>query len=569
MNFLIKPNSMKIPVFKPLMIAGIAMAITGCSSSSPSIIATPIDNIDQTPLKVTPLTDAQLKTWTEADLTTDTIPGMSITKAYNEIIKNNTGKTVIVGVIDSGVDINQEDLKSVIWTNKGEIPNNGKDDDNNGYIDDVHGWNFLGDAVKENTEFTRIYKELKPKYDGKSASAISTADREEFAMYQAAKAEYDKEYSKALQTKDQYTNIKQQLVTAHAAVSSKLGKEDYTKAELSAMPATTPEMQQYKAMLTQIQNNVDENIPAAIKQLTEAVDYYAGRLDTHFNLNLDGRAIVGDNPDDITDTKYGNNEVDGPTSDKDDIKHGTHVAGIIAANRTNNKGLKGVANNAQIMVLRAVPDGDEYDKDIALAIRYAVDNGAKVINTSFGKYFSTHPEWVTDAIKYAAAKDVLIVNAAGNESLDLDTNRVYPNDQYPEAPTEVVDNFLTVGALNYKYGSDLIAGFSNYGKSNVDVFAPGVKIWSTTPKNTYEYLQGTSMASPEVAGVAAIIRSFYPKLSASQVKHIIMDSGVSTTATVLVGEEQKSKKFTEISTSGKMANLYNALILADKVNKSN
>jgi len=388
-------------------------------------------------------------------------------------------------------------------------------------------------------------------------------------MYQAAKAEYDKEYSKALQTKDQYTNIKQQLVTAHAAVSSKLGKEDYTKAELSAMPATTPEMQQYKAMLTQIQNNVDENIPSAIKQLDEAIDYYAGRLDTHFNLNLDGRAIVGDNPDDITDTKYGNNEVDGPTSDKDDIKHGTHVAGIIAANRTNNKGLKGVANNAQIMVLRAVPDGDEYDKDIALAIRYAVDNGAKVINTSFGKYFSTHPEWVTDAIKYAAAKDVLIVNAAGNESLDLDTNRVYPNDQYPEAPTEVADNFLTVGALNYKYGSDLIAGFSNYGKSNVDVFAPGVKIWSTTPKNTYEYLQGTSMASPEVAGVAAIIRSFYPKLSASQVKHIIMDSGVSTTATVLVGEEQKSKKFTEISTSGKMANLYNALILADKVNKSN
>ena len=559
---------MKIPFFKPLMIAGIAMAITGCSSSSPAIIATPIANIDQTPLKVTPLTDAQLKGWPEADLTTDTIPGMSVNKAYNEIIKNYTGKTVIVGVVDSGVDINQEDLKSVIWTNKDEIPNNGKDDDNNGYIDDIHGWNFLGDAVKENTEFTRIYKELKPKYDGKPASAISTADREEFALYQKAKAEYDKEYNKAVQTKEQYTQIKQQLVTAHAAVSAKLGKEDYTKAELSAMSADTQQMQQYKAMLSQIQNNVDENIPDAIKQLDEAIDYFAGRLDTHFNLNLNGRVIVGDNPDDITDTKYGNNEVDGPTTDKEDIKHGTHVAGIIAANRTNNKGMKGVANNAQIMVLRAVPDGDEYDKDIALAIRYAVDNGAKVINTSFGKYFSTHPEWVTDAIKYAADKDVLIVNAAGNESLDLDANRVYPNDQYPAAPTEVADNFLTVGALNYEYGSDLIAGFSNYGKSNVDVFAPGVKIWSTTPKNTYEYLQGTSMASPEVAGVAAIIRSFYPKLSASQVKHIIMDSGVSTTATVLVGEKQTSKKFTDISTSGKMVNLYNALILADKVNKS-
>lgn len=570
MNFLIKLNSMKIPVFKPLLIAGIAMAITGCSSSSPAIVATPISNIDKIPLKVTPLTDTQLKGWPEADLVSDTIPGMSVNKAYNEIIKNNSGKTVIVGVIDSGVDINQEDLKSVIWTNKGEIPNNGKDDDNNGYVDDIHGWNFLGDAVKENTEFTRIYKELKPKYDGKPASAISTADREEFALYKEAKAEYDKEYNKAVQTRNQYTQIKQQLATAHAAVSDKLGKEDYTKAELAAMSADTPDMKQYKVMLGQIQNNVDENIPKALKQLDEAIEYYAGRLDTHFNLNLDGRAIVGDNPDDITDTKYGNNEVDGPTTDKEDIKHGTHVAGIIAANRTNNVGIKGVANNAQIMVLRAVPDGDEYDKDIALAIRYAVDNGAKVINTSFGKYFSTHPEWVTDAIKYAAKNDVLIVNAAGNESLDLDTNRVYPNDQYPAATTEVADNFLTVGALNYEYGSGLIAGFSNYGKSNVDVFAPGVKIWSTTPKNTYEYLQGTSMASPEVAGVAAVIRSYYPKLSASQVKHVIMDSGVSTTATVLVGENQQtSKKFTEISTSGKMVNLYNALILADKVSKSN
>ncbi|MDX1762017.1 MAG: S8 family serine peptidase, partial [Christiangramia sp.] len=272
---------------------------------------------------------------------------------------------------------------------------------------------------------------------------------------------------------------------------------------------------------------------------------------------------------DITDTDYGNNQVYGPEPDKENVKHGTHVAGIIAADRSNEIGLKGVSSNARILTVRAVPDGDEYDKDIALGIRYAVDNGAKVINTSFGKYFSTNPEWVIDAIKYAAKKDVLIVNAAGNEGLNLDTNRVYPNDQDPVNTTEISDNFLTVGALNYEYGSGLVANFSNYGKSNVDVFAPGTKIWSTTPNNEYEYLQGTSMASPAVAGIAAIIRGYYPQLTASEVKQVIMDSGLTTNATVIVGgDTNNTKKFQTLSSSGKMANLYNALILADQISKN-
>jgi len=558
---------MKIPFFKPLLIAGLSLSILGCGSSSPILVSTPIENIDEIPLKITPLTETQLQSWGAADLMKDTIPGMSVNKAYAEIIKNNTGKTVIVAVIDSGVDITHEDLDGVIWKNPGEIANNGKDDDNNGYIDDVHGWNFLGDAVKENMEYTRIYKRLKPKFEGKPASSISTADRDDYALYQRAKAEYEKEYNESVQNKEQYTQIKQQLVAAHSAVSSKLGKEDYTKEELSAMPAETDQMRQYKGMLMQIQNNVNENIPKALKELDEAITYFSDRLDSHFNLQLDGRAVVGDNPYDITDTNYGNNNVSGPTKDKKDIKHGTHVAGIIAAERNNNKGINGVANNVKIMVLRAVPDGDEYDKDIALAIRYAVDNGASIINTSFGKYFSPNPEWVIDAIKYADKNDVLIVNAAGNEGINTDNISVYPNDQFPDAPTEVATNFLSVGANTYNYGSGLVAGFSNYGKKSVDVFAPGSKIWSTTPNNEYDYLQGTSMAAPKVTGVAAIIRSFYPKLSAAQVKSIIMNSGLSTNANVLVGEEKSNKKFTELSTSGKMANLYNALILADKVSK--
>ena len=282
-------------------------------------------------------------------------------------------------------------------------------------------------------------------------------------------------------------------------------------------------------------------------------------------MELDGRK-TGDDPDDLTDTNYGNNDVDGPDPKKEDAKHGTHVAGIIAAERNNGIGINGVADNVKIMAVRAVPDGDEYDKDIALGIRYAVDNGAKVINTSFGKYFSTHPEWVMDAIKYAAKNDVLIVNAAGNDALDMDVTRIYPNDQTPENEEEIADNFLTVGASNFDYGSDLVARFSNYGQTNVDVFAPGTKIWSTTPNNEYEFLQGTSMASPAVAGVAAMIRSLYPKLSAAQVKEVIMKSGLASPQKVMVGGNSKDiRPFAELSVSGKMVNLYNALIMASKM----
>ncbi|NJY61459.1 S8 family serine peptidase [Salinimicrobium sp. CDJ15-81-2] len=559
---------MRIPIYRPLLVAGMAAMLAGCGTSAPTIVSTPIENIDEIPLKVSELTEIQLQGWGGADLVNDTIPGMSVQKAYNETIKNNKGNKVIVAVIDSGVDIEHEDLDGVIWTNTGERAGNNRDDDNNGYVDDIHGWNFLGDAIEENLEYTRILKKLQPKYKGVPVGAVKPEDREEFELYQRAKAEYDKEYNEALGIKNQYEGIVQQLQVSHDAVSAQLGKEDYTLQELREMQATTEEMQQYKGFLSQVMSNLEGTIPEAITQLKEAIDYFDGRLSTHFNLELDGRAVVGDNVDDINDTNYGNANVMGPSQDKEDLKHGTHVAGIIAAERNNNLGINGVANNVEIMVLRAVPDGDEYDKDIALAIRYAVDNGASIINTSFGKYFSTHPEWVREAIQYADENDVLIVNAAGNEGLNLDENQVFPNDQDPKNVQEIADNFLTVGALNYKYGSGLIAGFSNYGRTNVDVFAPGTKIWSTTPNNEYEYLQGTSMAAPAVAGIAAVIRSYYPKLSDEQVKQIIMDSGLSSNATVIIGgDPSNTKRFTELSTSGKMANLYNALIMADKISK--
>ncbi len=550
-------------ILKTSLLLASAIIITSCGGGVAPIISTPIENIDTLPLKTTPITESQTKKWGAYDLVTDTIPGMSVDRAYSEIIKGKKGQKVIVAVIDSGVDIEHEDLKNVIWTNPNEIAGNGKDDDNNGYIDDIHGWNFLGDIVAENMEYVRIIKTLDPKYSGKTDSSVGATDREEFALYQQAKAEFEKDSQESLANKARYEQIVSQVKPAHAAMTKKLGKEDYTKEDLGAIANPSEAEQQQIAGLNQM-FNFGSSIPEVLKQLEGGIEYFGGRLDSHFNTTKDFRGVLGDDPNDINDKSYGNNDVDGPDPEKADAKHGTHVSGIIAAQRNNNIGMDGVANNVEIMVVRAVPDGDEYDKDIALAIRYAVDNGAQVINTSFGKYYSPHPEWVWDAIKYASSKDVLIVNAAGNEGINLDTKQVYPNDQKGTG-VEMGDTFITIGALGTKYGSELVANFSNFGVSNVDVFAPGVKIWSTTPLNTYEYLQGTSMAAPAVAGVAAVLRSQYPKLSAKQVKEILMNSGLSSNTTVILGGDPSSQdNFKNISKSGKMVNLYNALILASK-----
>jgi cell wall-associated protease len=549
-----------------LLTVALATLMVSCGGGSAPIVSTPIENIDALPLKVTPLANDEYKTWGGKDLLTDTIPGMSVEKAYSEILSKRKGETTIVAVIDSGIDIEHEDLDDVIWVNEDEIPGNGIDDDNNGYVDDIHGWNFLGDIVGENMEYVRYMKKLGPKFEGKTEASVSATDRAEFELYQKAKAEYEKEYQQAMANKAQYEQILQQVRPAHAAMAKKLGKEDYTQEDLANIKSPTAAEQQQIPMLTQMLNFGD-TVPDVIHQLEDGIEYFGGRLDTHFNLEKDFRTVLGDDPNDISDTNYGNNDVDGPDREKKDAMHGTHVAGIIAAERNNGIGMDGVAGNVRIMALRAVPDGDEYDKDIALAIRYAADNGAKVINTSFGKYYSPHPEWVWDAIKYAASKDVLIVNAAGNEGLDLDGTQVYPNDQEGTG-AEIANNFITIGALNFKYGSEIVANFSNYGKSNVDAFAPGVKIWSTTPLNTYEYQQGTSMAAPAVSGVAAVIRSYYPNLTAAEVKKVLMDSGLSSKSPVVLGgDASNTDNFTNISRSGKMVNLYNALIMADKMSR--
>lgn len=521
--------------------AALALALASCGTQK--MVSTPVENIDKMPMKVGKIAESDLKRWSHLDLAKDTIPGMSVDKAYTQLLKGKKGNTVIVGVIDSGIDIDHEDLKPAIWTNPKEIAGNGKDDDNNGYIDDIHGWNFLGNSDHENMEYVRI---LKKGNDGS-------------ATYQRAKAEHEKDMAEANQGKMQVDFI----MAGDKAIADHLKKKNYTLDDVKKIETTDQTLLQYKGMMMQILSQTSKE--EFDKEIGEYKDHIYGQLNYHLNLEFDGRKTVGDNPNDINDRKYGNNNVIGP--EKKSAKHGTHVAGIIAQTRNNNKGGDGVAsNNVKIMALRAVPDGDEYDKDIALAIRYAADNGAKVINGSFGKYYSTHPEWVHDAIKYAASKDVLVIFAAGNDSYDLDVINKYPTDSYNNQP-EVSNNVLIIGAITPNYGSEMVAGFSNYGKTSVDIYAPGEQIYATTPNNTYQYLQGTSMASPNAAGVAALIRSYYPKLSAAQVKQILMDSGTTLTQKVTVGEAKEVKPFNEISKSGKIVNAYNALLMAEQMVK--
>jgi len=543
----------------------ISTILVSCGASAP-IVAPPIGNVSSTPTKNVALTEDELKQWGAMDLVTDTVPGMSVDRAYREIIKNRKGKPVIVGVIDSGTDIEHEDLKNVLWTNPGEIAGNGIDDDNNGFIDDVHGWNFLGDILGENMEYVRIVRELGPKYEGKDKSSISAADLKEYEYYKKAKAEFDKEYAETMGNNTRYSMMVSQLKPAHEAMAEKLGKEDYTAEDLDGIKNPTDTEKEQIGMLKQMLQFAD-SLPEVLSQMQRGIDYFSSRLESHFNTTEDFRGVLGDDPYDINDNVYGDNNVLSVDPTRDNVKHGTHVSGIIGAERDNGIGMNGVANNVQIMTVRAVPDGDEYDKDVALAIRYAVDNGATILNTSFGKYYSPNKEWVYDAIKYAADNDVLIVNAAGNDGLDLDTVNVYPNDQFDNNP-EIANSFLTVGALNFEYGENMVANFSNYGKINVDVFAPGVRIYATTPNDSYEFLNGTSMAAPGVAGVAAMIRSYYPKLTAAQVKQIIMNSGISPNIEVVLGGDPSNKDmFPNISKSGKIVNLYNALIMADKISR--
>lgn len=483
--------------------------------------------------------------------------GMSTDKAYKKLRKI-TPDTIIVAIIDSGIDIEHEDLQGSIWTNKKEIPGNGIDDDNNGYIDDVHGWNFLGNKNGENVNsarlnVTRIYAELKPRFDDVDSADVKSEDAKDYALYLKTKKEVEDNRAKYASIIEQTVQFRDQMLpNLPGMIANMMGVEEYTEKSLKKWKTDGAQQEQMKQIgLSLLSGDLSE------EAIQKQIDQLQGMIDGHYNPDLNERAIIGDDMYDITDTDYGNNNVEGP-----DALHGTHVGGIVAATRGNKLGGDGVADNVKLMSLRAVPDGDEFDKDIALAIRYAVDNGAKVINGSFGKSYSSLPVAVYEAIMYAQENDVLFVHAAGNSAKDLALNDNFPAVRY-EFQDKPFTHLLTIGASTRNHKEELAARFSNYGKCEVDIFAPGYEIYNTFPDNKYEAIAGTSMAAPMVAGTAALIKGYFPILTMAEVRQIILDSGDYFGDTYQkVPGKNKLVKFDNLSATGKVVNVNSAVILA-------
>ncbi|MFC4818511.1 S8 family serine peptidase [Flavobacterium sp. GCM10023249] len=521
-------------------------------------------------------TTEKTKFWHQEDYSTTSIPGISLDKAIKSVNRPSSKKQIIVAVIDTQIDALHEDLNTSIWTNKKEIPNNGIDDDKNGFTDDIHGWNFLGNksggyTVWANFEYIRILREYEPVFRNKTVDEISEKDKTKYNQYLSAlenqkkSSKYYNNYLKSLKYNASIYQI------AKDTLRHFFPKENYTYNQLDSLyrKHRSNDKPFYErrdnndkdlgALLHSYITNLDINLKS-YDELSDRIKYYDSISNKSCNLFYNERKFIED------DQKgYGNNkiqiEIKGiPTFSN----HSTEVASVIASNRKNNIGIKGFSDNIKIMPLTVCASGDEYDKDIANAIYYAVNNGAKVINMSFGKELSLQPELISEAIQYAEKYNVLIVHGAGNNGKNIDNSAYYPNDD----TLEVSNNFINVGSINKKYGDKMVSSFSNYGKNNVDLFAPGEDIYIAMPDNQYRFDSGTSLAAPMVSGTAALLWLHYPKLTVQQVKHIILESGTSYDLEVIVpGTKDKKVKFSELSKTGKVLNVYSAMQMAEKINE--
>jgi subtilisin family serine protease len=504
--------------------------------------------------------------WHQLDKTETGFNGISLNKAYDFLkSKNLKSKKVLVAVIDSGIDTLHEDLKPVMWTNPKEIQGNGKDDDKNGYVDDIHGWNFIGGKdgknVKEDSyEGARVYHQLKQKWDGITIteSNLSPSDLKSYQTYLRAKEKVVGEINEA--EVGYLKTLYPKFLAGDSILRKEIGKEEYNGNDLKNNNTTNADAKMTKNLILSISKSND-SYDITNQQLIDEIGGQLRKANTAVEAPPTYRKdIVKDNEYDFKDRSYGNNDIMASTP-----FHGTHCAGIIGAARNNNAGIDGIADNVSIMMIRAVPDGDEHDKDIALAIRYAVDNGAKIISMSFGKDFSPEKYWVDDAFKYAEKKGVLLVHAAGNDAKNIDTAYNFPNPVFENTPGRA-QNVITVGASGDEKTGGLTASFSNFGKNEVDVFAPGVNIYSTIPGgNTYGNASGTSMACPVVAGIAALLLEYYPTLSALQLKMIIEKSAVVCKEEVNKPGTDEKVKLSELSRTGAFANAYEAVKMADKI----
>jgi cell wall-associated protease len=541
--------------------------IYGCSSLKIDQNTTyKIISISAKVTKLKQITEEEKHIWQHKDIIKDTIAGISLDKAYQELkLLNKESDIVIVAVLDMRIHKNHEDIKDFIWTNDDEIPNNNTDDDKNGYVDDTNGWNFLGNskgeqAYRANFEYVRILREFNKKFENKNLEEIDSIEVKNHKVYLQAKEAYNEEigYVKRKIKSINYKNIRKNFL-------EKQLEKTYPSTKLTLENLQT---------LQSNDSRVEKNIKALIKLKKDSVKNISDLasekryLDIYLNIDFNERAIINDDINNINDINYGNGIIASDNSEGSHT-HAIKVAGIIAANRNNELGIKGITNTVKIMPIAISPYGDEQDKDMALAIRYAVDNGAKVINISSSKYFSLHKEWVMDALKYADEKDVLIITSAGNEGENLDKKQNYPNDT-DEKNNEILKNFIKVGASTYELNENIVRYTSNYGKESVDIFAPGKDIYTTHPNNEYGFSSGTSFSAPMVSGIAALVRSYYPNLSASEVKTIILNSGVTINWEVnkpLTRNNKKLVPFRSLSKSGKIVNAYNALLMAEQVSK--
>ncbi len=549
---------------KPIRLAGAAVAAFAFAACSAPQITTqaPVPVRQPTAPVAEPTTVAKAPynepptDWQLYDLGANHLAGISLIRADTELLSGlQPRQTVLVAVIDGGLDTADVDLRPHLWQNPGEIPGNGKDDDHNGYIDDTWGWNFIGgpdgrDINNETLEITRVYtrcNHMTPQLSvaGPAPSAAECA---------RINTEFPAKRDSASQLLDRIVNASNALDRATRILSAAM-PESLTVASVEAYQPAGAMQSQAKAIYLQLEENhiTKQVIADALKDQESQVKY-------GYNPTWNPRpGIVGDNLMDLAQRDYGNRDVTGP-----DALHGSHVSGIIGAIPDAREGIRGIAQSVRIMMIRTVPNGDERDKDVANAIRYAVDNGARVINMSFGKEYSPQKADVDAAVKYADAHGVLMVHAAGNDNHDNDTGYNFPTPYYLDGGK--AQDWIEVGATSWKGGDSLVASFSNYGQQRVDVFAPGVDIKSTVAHNEFRRESGTSMAAPVVTGLAALIMSYYPQFTAAQVKHIILASSLKYPKQMVVrpgaGDGDPLVPFGTLSVTGGIVNAYTALQMA-------
>jgi subtilisin family serine protease len=562
---------------RPLSIFFLVLAACGAPSTvattrpaptaPPAVAPTPPPAAIAQPTSVPPVTLAEApRNWQLLDESIDHVPGVSSERAMNELLAGKAPKKrVLVAIIDNGIDTAHVDLRANLWVNPKEVPANHIDDDHNGFVDDMHGWNFIGgrdgqDVHFDTFEVTRQYARC---HGGAAASgAPPITDTAECARITAAFEKQRNEiqssvtnYESALNALQTIKPVLKTAIVADTLLRRNLGRDTLSVDHVRALKPANPQLAQAQQIYLQL---AAEGATETV--LSDGLKSLQGQLKNGLNPDFNPRTIVGDNYTDWHQHDYGNPDVMGQ-----DAKHGTHVAGIIGAVRGNGIGIDGIAPSVTFMMIRTVPDGDERDKDVANAIRYAVDNGAQIISMSFGKAFSPYKAAVDDAVKYADAHGVLMVHAAGNDGADLSKAPNFPNPTYLDGGHPNL--WIEVGASSWKGGEKLPADFSNFGQNQVDLFAPGVDILSTVPGNQYERDSGTSMAAPVVTGVAALVMAYYPNLSAADIRKILLASTQKypTQLVIRPGQDKDKVPFGTLSVTGGIVNAYNAIRMADDV----